>query len=80
MTNWWLLYQLIRQALIGGLLGASLALTLLASNCQHLRDLIADSPAPLAVSAIFVGGISMYIAFGAAVTGFLLILQEGDSR
>jgi len=65
---------------MGGALGMTLALVLLASNCQHLRDIIADSPAPYVLSSVFIGGLSIYLAFGAAVTGFLFILQEEESR
>ena len=78
MTDRWMVRQLARHALMGGALGMILALWLLASNCRHLLDLIIGSPAPLVVSAIFVGGLSIYLAFGATITGFLLILQEGE--
>lgn len=78
MTDRLMLRQLARQALMGATLGTILALVLLVSNCQHLLDLVMGSSAPLLVSAIFVAGLSLYSAFGATVTGFQLILQEGD--
>jgi hypothetical protein len=53
---------------------------LLASNCQHLRDIITGSPAPLVLSGVFTGGLSIYLAFGATLTGFLFILKEGDPK
>src|SRR5947209_2410192 len=78
MTDRWMVRQLARQAVMGAALGTILALVLLVSNCQHLLDAVMASPAPLTVSVIFVAGLSIYLAFGATVTGFLLILQEGD--
>ena len=78
MTDRWLFRQIARHAVMGGALGMILAAALLALNCQHLRDIIVASPAPLVLSCIFVGGLSIYVAFGAAVTGFLFILQEDD--
>ena len=80
MTDRWLARQLAHQALMGGALGTILALMLLASNCQHLRDIITGSPAPLVLSGVFFGGLSIYLAFGATFTGFLFILQEGDPK
>ena len=76
MTDRWLARQRTRQALMDTALGAILALMLVASNCQHLRDIIAGSPVPLVLS----GGLSIHLAFGATLTGFLLILQEGDPK
>jgi hypothetical protein len=80
MTDRWLFRQVACQAMMGGALGTTLALGLLALNCQHLRDIIAGSPAPYVLSSMFIGGLSIYLAFGAAVTGFLFILQEEESR
>ena len=76
MTDRWMVRQLARQALMGTALGTMLALLLLAFNCQHLLDVMMSSSAPLALSAGFVAGLSLYVAFGATVTGFHLILQE----
>jgi hypothetical protein len=78
MTDQLMLRQLARQALMGATLGTVLALALLVSNCQHLLDVVMRSSAPPIVLAMFVAGLSLYAAFGAAVTGFQLILQEGD--
>jgi hypothetical protein len=80
MTDRWLARQLARHALMGGALGMILALMLLASNCQHLRDMITGSPAPLVQLGVFIGGLSTYLAFGATLTGFLFILQEEDPK
>jgi len=78
MTDRWLFRRIACHAMMGGALGTILAVGLLALNCQHLGDIIVASPAPFVPSSIFVGGLSMYLAFGAAVTGFLFILQEED--
>lgn len=81
MADRWLARQLAHQALMGGALGTIVALMLLASNCQHLRDIITGSPAPLVLSGVFFGGgLSIYLAFGATFTGFLFTLQEGDPK
>jgi len=63
---------------MGGTPGTVLASMLIASNCQHFRDLIMGSSAPL--WGVFIGSLSIYLAFGATLTGFLLILQEGNLK
>jgi len=80
MTDRWLARQLARHALMGGAMGTMLALMLLASNCQHLRDIILGSLAPLVLAGVCIGGLSIYPAFGTTLSGFLLILQEGDPK
>ena len=64
------------QFLLGGALGFLLAVALLAANAHQLFELISNSPSPCVLLCIFVCGLSIYIGFGAAITGFLFVLAE----
>ena len=68
--------RILCQFLLGGGLGFLLAVALLAANAHQLFDLISNSPSPYVLLCIFVCGLSMYIGFGAAITGFLFVLAE----
>jgi hypothetical protein len=61
-------------------LGTIPALELVASNCQHLRDIIMDRPTPLLLSGVFIDGLSIYSRVRRSAHGFLLILREGDLK
>lgn len=61
---------------MGAGLGMALALWLLQSNSHRLYDVTAASGAPRLMQTIFVAGLMMYFAFGAALTAFLLIVAE----
>ena len=68
--------RILCQFLVGGGLGVLLSVALLAANAHQLFDLISNSPSPYVLLCIFVCGLSMYIGFGAAITGFLFVLAE----
>ena len=69
--------RILCQFLVGGGLGVLLSVALLLTNANQLYQLITNSPSPNVLLCIFVSGLSMYIGFGAAITGFLFVLAEG---
>jgi len=69
--------QLAGHLLMGAVLGTSLALYLLLSNTLHVFDIVKASEAPAEVFAVFVVGLAAYVAFGATITGFLFMCDEG---
>lgn len=56
--------------------GMALALWLLQSNSHRLYDVTAASDAPLLMQTVFVAGLTLYFAFGAALTAFQFIFSE----
>jgi hypothetical protein len=68
--------RILCQFLFGSGLGVLLSIALLLSNARQLFELITNGPSPYILLCIFVCGPSMYIGFGAAVTGFLFVVAE----
>jgi len=61
---------------MGAALGAILAVLLLAVDAQHLLHIILHGTAPTLTLIVFVSFISMYFAFGAAITGFHFVIMD----
>jgi len=76
MTDRWLFQQVAFHLLMGGALGAVFAAVLLASNAEHLLQIIQQGSAPITTLMIFVCGISTYFGFGAALTGFHFVIMD----
>jgi len=68
--------ELALHLLMGAAMGAILAVLLLAVDAQHLLRIIRHGSAPNATLIVFVAFISMYFAFGAAITGFHFVIME----
>jgi hypothetical protein len=68
--------ELALHLLMGAALGAILAILLLAVDAQHLLKIIRHGSAPMLTLIVFVAFISMYFAFGAAITGFHFVIME----
>ena len=69
--------ELALHVLMGAALGAILAVLLLAFDAQHLLRIIWHGTAPTLTLVVFVAFISMYFAFGAAITGFHFVIMDG---
>jgi len=78
MNDRWLFRQVALHLLMGGALGAVFAAVLLASNAQHLLQIIQHGSAPITTLIIFVSGISTYFGFGAALTGFHFVIMDDN--
>jgi hypothetical protein len=76
MNDRQLMREVARHLLMGASLGAVFAVLLLVLNAQHLLDAILHSSAPAMALAIFVFGIVMHFAFGAAITGFHFVIMD----
>jgi hypothetical protein len=65
------------QVLMGGAMGALFAGVILLANLWRIDALIAETQFPLATLIIFCAGSVLYFAFGAGITGFLLLVSDG---
>jgi len=74
------LRELTRHLLMGAALGMVFAALLLALDAQHLLDAILHSTAPVVALVVFVSGVAMYFAFGAAITGLHFVIMEDKSE
>jgi hypothetical protein len=71
-----LLRQLAGHLAMGVALGSCFALGLLLSNAHGITSAIDGSEAPAIMRTIFVIGLAAHFGFGAALTGFLMLLSE----
>lgn len=63
---------------MGSSIGSIFAAALLASNAD-LSDVVLNSNSPTKTLIILTLGISVVFGFGAAITGFVFIVTDGDS-
>lgn len=68
--------QLAGHLATGTILGGGFAFWLMHMNVHCLADVIDRSEGPLIVRTLFVIGSAAYFAFGATLTGFLMLLSE----
>jgi NhaP-type Na+/H+ or K+/H+ antiporter len=71
--------QVIIHTAMGAVLGALLALALIATN-RHLFELIAHSPSPRFLVALLMGVSSSLIAAGATFSGLIFMTAEMNPR
>lgn len=68
--------QLVGHLTMGGVLGASLAISLLLFNAQNVLQMIVNSTAPKLMLVVFVSTFSLIFAIGATLTGLIFALEE----
>ena len=66
----------VEQAIIGGALGAVLAITVLDLHSRRIYTMMTSGDAPILTVAIFVAALSATFAIGSSLTGFLLKVAD----
>jgi len=61
---------------MGAMLGALLALSLLATRTHGILEMIVNSAAPGRTMVIFVGTLAAMVAVGAMLTGWIFLAME----
>jgi hypothetical protein len=80
MSNQQLFQQVLRHFAMGSSMGPIFAAALFALSARENFDVVLNSGAPATTLIILVLGISSYFGFGAALTGFVFIVMDEDSR
>lgn len=73
-----LVHKLLTHFLMGVALGLSLVLLLTVVDGFHVKDLVAKSGAPVQTTVMLVTAYGLMFGIGAALTGLVLVLEEGD--
>lgn len=71
-----LLTDLVTHLLMGGCLGLICAIVVLFADLGHLRDFFATRPDPRIAELTFALNLSLAFAFGATLTGYILMQME----
>jgi hypothetical protein len=71
-----LLANLLTHLLMGACLGLACAIVVLFADLGHLRDFFASKPDPRVAELAFALNLSLAFAFGATLTGYILMQME----
>jgi len=71
-----LLANLLTHLLMGACLGLACAIVVLFADLGHLRDFFASKPDPHLAELAFALNLSLAFAFGATLTGYILMQME----
>jgi nitrate reductase gamma subunit len=81
MSDQQLFQQVLRHFAMGSSIGLIFSAALFALNARReIVDIVLNSSAPTTTLIILLFGISSCFGFGAAITGFVFIVMDEDSR